>query len=712
MSSSIKITAITLITILISVSVLGCGWITQSVQAIDVDDAIDLEAAPHFRDVTFTIGTPEYSTAFDSLGKFKVTTGSPRLAINASNLVVTSPSNSTVRVTITEIDAPGINQTDRSTFQFKFMVGNVTTQYSNITLASVSNLTDHATVSFNNGTASIIVTKGSSTYQATLFSPVEADTYYILAFELSEDSVTTYLYDADGTLLANHLDADTDLVAGNLYSASMSVAGVANGYLKADYAYVSTDFSSLASYDELEMTALKATSSKSVATVQVDPTKLEMVRSNDALTSAIWGMDDIATNYADNDSAYLYSAVGSTAEPSQRVKGQFVAVGWDDFRADVETQLKAQIAKAVGVQANTIYLVDYYIDYLQVKTEMDQTIVDNQLSLYRKAMVDAAIAMGMDITGEEATSIASSIQSVPMYASGTRSFSFFSGTEFDILADILDCTHLGIINTFLQGTTDVAAATAEWLARTSAEMTLDPFGIKDLTSKLPSLEELDDYMDDKLNAMYNWTTGAVNAGISSVQEWCNQTYIQLYSYFSTETERWNAVLNATMEQYAALTEDTVSALTGFFDATINELTTEYGDLNDKIANMNAEYMNWTNQMMIQNNAMFSQLIWDLSQGAQESERYFIDQLAASNEAVANVSDQLALSTESTSEMFASLLDSGKLASGEGFSFGALLSEGSISYNVVIVIVLMVIAATAIFFLMTGGKRRRTVRKRQ
>ena len=110
-----------------------------------------------------------------------------------------------------------------------------------------------------------------------------------------------------------------------------------------------------------------------------------MTRSDSSITSGAYGMDDLMNSSDEGDN--WIGTMGSTTEPSQRFQGQFVAVGWSDFRSAVEDELKGQIAKSLGIlDSKQIYLVDYYIDYLQLGTTMDQTIVNNEMADYREAM--------------------------------------------------------------------------------------------------------------------------------------------------------------------------------------------------------------------------------------------------------------------------------------------------------------------------------------
>jgi len=204
MSDLRKLVSITLISLLVSIALLGSGWITQEVSAVDLNSAVDLEAAPHFRDLTYTVGEPSYSTSFDALGDWKVSIGNPRLAIVQSTLSVIAPSSSMVRMTLTAGDAPGLNESERSTIQVKVIPSNVTTAYTNVTLAASSDASDHVTVSFHGGEAMVIHSYDESTSSAVLFSPVEDGTPYIAAFELAEAGATVYLYDGAGEPRAHH----------------------------------------------------------------------------------------------------------------------------------------------------------------------------------------------------------------------------------------------------------------------------------------------------------------------------------------------------------------------------------------------------------------------------------------------------------------------------------------------------------------------------
>jgi len=137
---------------------------------------------------------------------------------------------------------------------------------------------------------------------------------------------------------------------------------------------------------------------------------------------------------------------------------------------------------------------------------------------------------------------------------------------------------------------------------------------------------------------------------------------------------------------------------------VDEISANYQDMNDRLANLNSQYMNWSNAMMVNTNAMFSQLLYDMSETSAESQRYFTDQIAKSNEAVANISDSIALSAAQTNAIFADLLSSGKVAEGEGLSFGAFLGNGSYTTVIVLVAVISMVAVVAALVLMGGRKK--------
>jgi len=87
-----KATALMAAVLLVSIALLGTGWITIEAEAADIDDPFDVEAAPHFADVAYSLSEPTYSTAFDSIGSWKVSAGSPAVTVTNSTMGVTAPS--------------------------------------------------------------------------------------------------------------------------------------------------------------------------------------------------------------------------------------------------------------------------------------------------------------------------------------------------------------------------------------------------------------------------------------------------------------------------------------------------------------------------------------------------------------------------------------------------------------------------------------------
>jgi hypothetical protein len=721
MSNARKLTVIALISLLVSVALLGSGWITQTVSAIDLDEAIDLEAAPHFRDLTYTVGAPSYSTAFDELGSWKVSVGNPKLSIDSSNLVITSPSASGVRMTLTAADA-GINETERSTIQIKVAPGNVTAQYTNVTLAANTDASDLMAVSFYGGEAKVVYSNGASTASSVLYSPVKGGASYVIAFELAESGTTVYLYDSAGDLLANKLLDVSDVHAGSVYAMHIGVSGLASGTVRADYAFVSTDVTDRAG-SEIEMAALETDSSSPAKTVEVDPTKLKMIRSDDSITSGAYGMDALA-GAEDDEVANMFGTIGSTAEPSQRFKGQFVAVGWEDFRSSVESQLQSQIAKSLGIlDSKTIYIVDYYIDYLQLKTGLDQTVVNNEMAEYRQAMADVFQNMGIDLNATDSAVLTRQYTSVPMVSYGSSTMAILPpGANVNKLDEIDFLASLNPVTMAWNYWSMTPEERAEYNAKASAVLTEGAVDV-DIPQSLPDALGLPDKDDAEelvmdlvgelnatLVAMADNTLDAINAGWAGAIELCNMTYLNLYNSFDNEIDRWQAVLNSTMEQFATMSKETLAAMTGFFDSTVDGITSGYEDMNNRLTSLNAEYMNWSNAMMVNTNAMFTQMFYDLSEQSAETQRYFMDQVTKGNEAVANISDSIALSASQTNEIFADLLSGGKLTEDSGLSFGAFLGDESTTVTIVLVVIISLVAVVVIFLLM--GQKKKAGRQRR
>ena len=200
------------------------------------------------------------------------------------------------------------------------------------------------------------------------------------------------------------------------------------------------------------------------------------------------------------------------------------------------------------------------------------------------------------------------------------------------------------------------------------------------------------------------TLDAIDNGVAGVFEFCNMTYLSLYTTFNNEIERWNAVLNATTEAFADTINQVTTTLTGFFDSTVDDLSAKYDDMSNKMASLNAEYMNTTNQMMANTNAMFSQLFYNMQENANQTQRYFADQVTKSNEAVANISSDIALSNSQINALFADLLSTGKISEDSGLSFGAFLGNSSYSVVIILVVVISVIAVVSVLFLMSGRKK--------
>jgi hypothetical protein len=212
-----------------------------------------------------------------------------------------------------------------------------------------------------------------------LYSPIIATDWYTFAVELTTTGVTFYIYDDTGTELNNYYSNAADLRAGYVNEVRYSVSGSA-GAIYVDYLFgtggASQSFSTSGAPSTLD--PLASDTEKKISNVIVDPAKVAKSNSGQAVVSAAYGIPDNAFEILSKEEltrAEILEVLGQTPEINQRQKGTYSAVGWENFRGDLEQALKAKIAAFHGVKSNEVYLIDYYIEWLEIGTTLDSNIV-------------------------------------------------------------------------------------------------------------------------------------------------------------------------------------------------------------------------------------------------------------------------------------------------------------------------------------------------
>ncbi len=657
-----KISALAAAVLLLTVALLGTGWISYDVEAKDISDPFDLEAAPHFSDVTYALSKPTYSTGFDSLGDWKVSKGSPEITVDNSTLTINASTSDPVEVTLSEEDRSGINTTVRSYLETKIKAGNLTAQYTNITLEN-TDTGDKAWVSISSA-VEYGFSAASGDSKGTLYSyPVE-DTWYRVAFELTTTGVTFYLFSLAGEGIANYYTNSANLTVGEVSEAHISIEQ--GGEAVVDNLYVTGESNTARqSHPTSTKSTLVPDSAESVDLCDMDPTEATTDRSGSELANSVYGVDANRTQLleeGDLNTSQMVDFFATTPELPQRFSGKYIAKGWSDFRADMESNLKAKIAYDEGVPSSNVYLIDYYIDYLQIKSGYDTDLMEQLQNRFWTSMQEAAESMGFTVKGGEVDTGGdwNFFAMDPSSISRSTRMGVFDGPTLD---DYLNPPSLldwggGVVE-------GAGAAAEEFAARWWSNLA---FGGDDhIDELLTNMEDMYSDYDSRVDQLWNYTTS---------------NYEQL-------SGDYQAMLSWTTGQ-------------------VGQLSKHYEDSVESIQKMNAQYFNWTQQQFSATNSMYRQMM----NQSQQTQQYFADQVARQNEVITNITEDVTNALTFQNSMWADFLSGGKPLKDSPLTQSSWFGSDFFTYVVVIVVCIAIAALTILLFKFSmKGKGRSGRRKR-
>lgn len=658
-----KALSFTLISAFIMLSVIGSGWISMPAYGApsEIDDPYDLAAAPHFRDVAYVLQEPEYLQRFDGVGKWKVSVGSPSLICDDSALELVTRSTAKAEISLYCSDAPGTNITKREYLEFKVKTTNAS---SGITLEDQAG--HNASVVFSSATgvsASYKDAVGTLVINNAFYSSAVLGNYYRIGFELSSTTVSFFLYSADGTALANFV-ATAPLHAGKLHKISVWHSGSVSTTTM-DWFYTASDSpNALKHVAGNAIEAMSPDSSREKGGVRVDPTTLKLVRSGSDMANEAYGIDPDAMDAGVNLTTFT-SAFGATAEPVQRVEGKQFAEGWTDFRSDLEAALIEQIAADSGTSSEDVFLIDYYVDYLQLKTTFDAEIAQKENELYEAMTKEAINALGLGTGGAPKSTTQVSIR-VP-FALSIEGDKASMEQNPDWLADLV------------KATTPIGAM---WNV-----VDLVSSGMNNAKSAIP------DMIGATAEQIANATMKAIMSGL--------QPFLDRGLNITDSIASW---MKTTTADFQKGVSDAYGTAMSWANAQVGDLTKGYNDTISKIQDLNHEYMTWADEQMSATNAMFSQMFLSMQESAAETQRYFAEQLVKTNEVITNVTDQLF-----DDGMWEDLMTGGKPAESTPLTLSGIFGTGLLgntTFVVVLVLIVIVAMVGLILYLKGQGRRRR------
>jgi uncharacterized protein YukE len=550
--------------------------ITNTVEAAMVDDPLDAAIAPHFSRVVYTLTEPSYSTSCDERGDFKALVGTPEISISDSRLVVTPISSTKSSAVLSKTDVPELNQT-RAYYEMSFSVSN-TLSWTNISLYDLPN--DWINISVHSG--AFVYDYDSGTRQlGTFYSPAAAGVDYVIAFDLTSSSVTIFLYGTNGTLLADKYISSNLLVAGDLDEIRFELQGSTSNALRLDYLYVlgSTTLPGATSIT-LGLEQINPDDLAEEKRIDLDPTSITLDQS---LRQDLFAFEDVELDKRVTDREVL-NAIGQTDIHQQRAAGRLVAEGYKDLQSSVEDALISYIANAEKVEIDQVYLIDYYMDYLQCEVKVDNKIVDKLVNEYQDTVGPLTSFLGgtlVDANTATAASIPARVSNISLTDPGL----YIAPLPY-IALDML--RGLGPLN--------------------------DPFGIKSNQK----------YWQDLFAQMYGDTQNRLDL----LQ---NQTFALF--------ENWQ---RSTDEKFQQVRQDFLNFIS-ISTAQTAQLASAYSEMQDKFERTISKFFSYTQNQFEATNAIIAKLLLQnelFANASQETTRYFAGQLANTNEVIMNLTSQL------------------------------------------------------------------------
>lgn len=599
------------------------------------DDPIDAAVAPHYDRVIYLLTEPAYSTNCDARGAFKASVGTPAVSNDDSRLVISATASTASRVVLARTDVPAINQT-RAYYEVGLRLSN-TLAYVNVSLWDTST-NDWVNISAQSGAWYYDYDSGSQ-QKGVLYASAAASTEYVLGFDLTTSSVTMYLYTGTGALLVDKYIATNRLVGGDLDEIRFELAGSSSNTVYVDYLYVLGQKPSDSSLDStVALRTVRPDKEFEEERIDIDPTALALEAS---LRSELFGFDTPTVDRRMSERE-LISAMGATPTHEQRAAGRLVAKGYSDLRYSAETSLKEYIASAEGVDYDEVYLVDYYIDYMQMKVKIDSAVADNLANKFEAIAQPIVESFGGTLLEDSATSSL-------MYAGASASASNTSWYTYALFTPVL-------IVDAVKGLFD------------------DPFGLGSAADA--ALDAYNDATKD-LNDAYNNTLALYNDWLNT----SNENYQQLESDFMAFVSMSNAQITQLSDNYEDAQDRFERTISSYYAYTAQQ----FEATNAIIA-----------RLLLQNELY--------ANGTQQLNQYFAGELGRTNEVIMNLTSTLVSQLDAQS-FWASVMSDGKVeAQPLTFSgiFGSNLEEIIILVVVGFLLLMTVVVLIVTFRRKKGG----------
>lgn len=643
-----KITRIVSLSVVVALlTLIAPVKITFTSEAALIEDPFNTAVAPHFSRVVYTLTEPSYSTPCDERGDFKALVGTPSITLADSRLVVAPVSTTKSSVVLSRTDAPAINQT-RGYYELGLNVSN-TLSWTNISLYDLHN--DWINVSIHSGAFYYDYDSGSRQL-GVFYSPAVAGRDYIVAFDLTTTSVTLFLYSTSGTLLADKYISGNRLVGGDLDEIRFELQGSSSTALRLDYLYV-LGSSTLPSQTSVSW-ALEPLSSDDLAEermVDLDPTAVALDQS---LRQELFGFEDPSFGRSVTETQLL-NAIGMTEIHEQRAAGRLVAEGYKDLRDSIEDSLVSYLAKNEEVETDEIYLIDYYMDYVQCKLEVHNDIVEMLADDFESSAGPVLETLGGSLDESSSTATVHTFSEDNLYYTDT-------GTS---AIDILTFPASYIMSDLLRGMFDS-----------------DPLGLDDTR----------EWTQDQLEKMYADTNARLD-----------MTYNQTISAFRD----WQ---QSTDEKYEQVRQDYLNFLS-ICQAQTTQLAQDYTEMQDRFERTVSKFFSYTENQFEATNAIIAKLLLqneEFAESSREINEYFAGQLTKTNEVVLNISSAITQSLTGQ-DFWANVYSDGK-AESEPLTFSSFFGNNVQTWTLVFIGIFIVV--TVALVLTMALKPGRTARRRR
>jgi hypothetical protein len=369
--------------------------VTMTTSALfeQIENPFDVKAAPLFSTVVYLTEEPAYSTPCDERGDFKTSIGTPTVTISDSKLLFETDTSLVSRIVLSKTDVPEMNQSSTTFIQMSVAVADVVSGVANISIYDTVHQAGINVSIFGGGTIDYWYSTTTPNTWATnvLYTPVVDGAYYTFAFDISATTATWYLYSSTGTLLADMIVNDNNLTTGDVNEIRFEMATAANS-MSIDYLYILGSPTHSTEESGLAMEALVPDAEVTENRCDFDPTAFEL---DSSLRADAFNLTDPDLQAGDATTlGEFINDMGLRPEKLQRVSGQGYAEGWTNFRLSVETQLKTYIADIESCDVNDVFLVDYYINYIQFKTTINPAVAALTAEVFDAALEPIIEAMG------------------------------------------------------------------------------------------------------------------------------------------------------------------------------------------------------------------------------------------------------------------------------------------------------------------------------